>query len=605
MSATIPDIKLIGLAAAIVLNHPLVFEDTQGAFLTGCDPQTGLSGLEETQISENCGGTIAFIQMDDKGQYFAKVDGTPILLEGEEKFYKALLTAVKQCGSDIVTEEEARTLRLAISDFVQRNADMLALKWPGEMPRSGDKPEHTVIDMPVFDEDITSDANPNAKEMGAWRTFLQRHIWNVETVVTRNLISVGVPTTAREYARRSVLPALFENLPMAARTTAGGVAAALPIVLQLAGVVRDIRAGTQTPESLRARIANIMLVAGTGAALTATGGLSAAANALIAAIFVYVPLRDFSQYFLLLQDNNDSSAKLGPTALSAAAYTGNQIAVDQGMEMLASALEPSMGALTANMVGRALINIGGETLDELTYRGLHAYSSSNPGLEFDLRFRARDKMTRETALDQVLNTLTGRASLFGAAFSGAYAAPIQGLLNSMVVGAILGAGYVPFIYGHAQKRTGDDHHREDEKLPSLQSVLCESTLVKGRSDTENLTASQVAGGQELIVTALGRAGGTGDVDIAASGLSSRAVAINAGAIHMTAEHKNNDYKGDENSGGSSWRQTRDHTSPAAGSFIEGETDVNLSAGRIAVTGSDISSNGTIALQVDQELRTYM
>ncbi|MBE5254236.1 hypothetical protein [Mixta mediterraneensis] len=225
----------------------------------------------------------------------------------------------------------------------------------------------------------------------------------------------------------------------------------MPVVLQLAAIAQDINKGIQTPESLRSRLANIALVVGTGTALAATGGLSVATNALIAAVFVYVPVRDLSQYFLQLQDNNKGPLNIKATVFSATAYAGNQFAVDQGMDMLSDALEPAMGKLAANIVGRALVNIGGETLDELTSRGANAYVSNNPELKIDIDFRPKDEITRKTILDQLCNTLASRASLFSASFSGAYSTPVQGILNSMVVGGILGAGYTPFVYSHAQK----------------------------------------------------------------------------------------------------------------------------------------------------------
>ncbi|EOS96288.1 hypothetical protein LU631_18470 [Erwinia tracheiphila] len=344
-------------------------------------------------------------------------------------------------------EEIKNLIRLPTSPCQQRAESSSALCRQAAQSRSNDSP-HIIIEIP--ESELNRVAHREAPE--SWQTFFQRHVKNTGTILTRNAVSVGIPTAAREYVRRSALPALFKTLPQAAQVSLAGVSVAMPVVLQLAAIVRDIKEGTQTPESLRSRLANIALVVGTGTALATTGGLSSAANALIAAVFVYVPVRDLSQYFLQLQDNNEGSLNIKATAFSATAYAGNQIAVDQGMNMLSDALEPVMGKLAANIVGRALVNIGGETLDELTSRGANAYVSNNAELKIDIDFRPRDEITRKTALDQVCNTLASRASLFSAAFSGAYAVPVQGILNSMVVGGILGAGYIPFVYSHAQKR---------------------------------------------------------------------------------------------------------------------------------------------------------
>ncbi|WP_336845133.1 hypothetical protein [Providencia rettgeri] len=315
---------------------------------------------------------------------------------------------------------------------------------------------HIIIDMPS-DEDDTN-INPASPNYGL--IYFKLHAKNVGIVLARNLASVGIPTGVREYVRRAVLPTLFSGISPAARVSIGGIAMAAPVVLQLIGIARDIHAGTQTVNSLRSRLANIALVVGTGTTLAATGGLSAAANALIAAVFVYVPLRDLSQYFLQLGDNNKPEVNFNATALSAAAYMGNQAAVDHGMEILSKTLTPVIGELAANILGRAIINIGGETVDELTNRGLHARAFSNPKLKFNIGFRPKEKITCETAIDHVLNTLTGRASLFSAAYAGAYATPTQGILNSMVVGAILGAGYIPFVYSHEHKQPKHSYNLE-------------------------------------------------------------------------------------------------------------------------------------------------
>lgn len=343
-------------------------------------------------------------------------------------------------------EETKNLLRSSTAPLQQCAESSYAIYRPAAQPQNDGSP-HIIIEIP--ESELNTVAYREAPE--SWHAFFQRHVKNTGSILTRNAISVGIPTAAREYVRRSALPALFKRLPQAAQVSLAGVSVAIPVVLQLAAIVRDIKEGTQTPESLRSRLANIALVVGTGTALATTGGLSAAANALIAAVFVYVPIRDLSQYFLQLQDNNKGPLNIKATAFSATAYAGNQIAVDQGMDMLSDALEPVMGKLAANIVGRALVNIGGETLDELTSRGANAYVSNNAELKIDIDFRPRDEITRKTALDQICNTLASRASLFSAAFSGAYAVPVQGILNSMVVGGILGAGYIPFVYSHAQK----------------------------------------------------------------------------------------------------------------------------------------------------------
>ncbi|MET3432989.1 filamentous hemagglutinin [Herbaspirillum seropedicae] len=137
------------------------------------------------------------------------------------------------------------------------------------------------------------------------------------------------------------------------------------------------------------------------------------------------------------------------------------------------------------------------------------------------------------------------------------------------------------------------------------------SVVTGRSDrydlnvvghTENLTTSQIAAGKGLSIVASGQ-NGSGDITLAASRLSSKEgeVTLNAaGDISIGAMQKNNDNRIDER-GGKAWMKTHDSSSVAAGSLIEGEKGVNLIAtgrsdGKVSVAGSDIYSNGTIAIQ---------
>ena len=433
--------------------------------------QSGRHGDNHFSILDENSREILSVTLDDAGKYTVKCQGHQTMThDANGLLYKMMQQPRTSNGTycapegketvfviDIYAKEENKNLPRSPTDLRQQNAESSDTPCRQVVPSQSSDSPHTTIEIP--ESVLNTAAHSEASE--SWQAFFQRHVKNTGAILTRNAVSVGMPTAAREYVRRAALPALFETLPQAAQVSLAGVSIAMPAVLQLAAIARDIKEGTQTPETLRSRLANIALVVGTGTALAATGGLAVAANALIAAVFVYVPLREFSQYFLQLQDNNEGPLNIKATAFSAAVYAGNQIAVDQGMDMLSDALEPAMGKLAANIVSRALVNIGGETLDELTSRSANAYVSHNPELKIGIDFRPKDEITRKTALDQVCNTLASRASLFSASFSGAYAAPVQGILNSMVVGGILGAGYTPFVYSHAQSEVyADGGHGE-------------------------------------------------------------------------------------------------------------------------------------------------
>lgn len=279
---------------------------------------------------------------------------------------------------------------------------------------------------------------------------LQLHAKNMGKALSRNMLSVGIPTAMREYMAKNVLPFLLRNAPAGANIALAGIAIATPIALQLMGIARDLHAGTQTRASLAARLANIALITGAGSALVASGGAVAAANALVAAVFVYVPLRDAIQYFVRLGDNNKPSICLNVCSKSAAAYAVNQVLVSEGMELLARALEPLLGHTAANMVGKAIVNTTGEAVDEMTYRCINSLQQQNPSLQLNVTSRKAEELNLKTATDQLLNTIASRSALFATTFSAANAVPFSGVLNSMVIGASLGAGYLPFFYSHAQ-----------------------------------------------------------------------------------------------------------------------------------------------------------
>ncbi|MGG2142166.1 hypothetical protein [Symbiopectobacterium sp. RP] len=54
-------------------------------------------------------------------------------------------------------------------------------------------------------------------------------------------------------------------------------------------------------------------------------------------------------------------------------YSGNQTAVDIGMDVVSNALSGSMSGLMGNIVGRSTVNLIGEFGDDFCYRGINAF----------------------------------------------------------------------------------------------------------------------------------------------------------------------------------------------------------------------------------------
>lgn len=296
--------------------------------------------------------------------------------------------------------------------------------------------------------DAASDINTETLQ-----SLVQRHGKNISQALGQKLLSVGISTAVREYMTRRGFPALLQPLPASVSVSLGAFALATPIVLQLAGIARDTCNGRQTASSLGARLTNLALMTGAIAALSATVGIGVATNALLAAIFVYVPLRDIIQYFLPLRDNNPPGINLCASASTALLYSVNQTLVSEGMNVLSAALQPALDHDLAEVCGKALVNTVGETVDEITWRRLNAQCKQNSSLRLQWQVRKRHDINPQTLTDQLLNTIAARAALFGTSYSVSAATPLLPLLNSLVTGATLGASYLPFVYNHSQSPT--------------------------------------------------------------------------------------------------------------------------------------------------------
>lgn len=314
------------------------------------------------------------------------------------------------------------------------------------------KKEHDFPAVPEIKITLSSEKGNAAShiKVATLQSLIQRHGKNISQALGQKLLSVGISTAVREYMTRRGFPALLQPLPASVSVSLGAFALATPIVLQLAGIARDTCNGRQTASSLGARLTNLALMTGAIAALSATVGIGVATNALLAAIFVYVPLRDIIQYFLPLRDNNPPGINLCASASTALLYSVNQTLVSEGMNVLSAALLPALDHDLAEVCGKALVNTVGETVDEITWRRLNAQRKHNSSLRLQWQVRKRHDINPQTLTDQLLNTIAARAALFGTSYSVSAATPLLPLLNSLVTGATLGASYLPFVYNHSQ-----------------------------------------------------------------------------------------------------------------------------------------------------------
>lgn len=314
-----------------------------------------------------------------------------------------------------------------------------------------------------------------------WGQWFGAHATNLGNIATRLAVTVGIPTFCREVARRGPLAMLATAAPPLSVVGGATFGAVVPIALQVGAIVRDATNHTQTRTSLASHVVSIMMVGGTMTALAATGGLAAAAPALIAANAVYTPMRDLLQYYLQLNDNNNGTARhpftLTAVGASAVTYGFNQMAVGSGMDALGASLshrflelngnpatttwQGAMLSASGHAVGRSIMNLGGETLDEVVLRGLQAATAGttdNGSLEVRMGLRPAAQRTWTAVVGQILNTHSGRQTLFAAAFNVAYAidaaqadrvpAARLGHIENAASSAILAVGYPAFLGAH-------------------------------------------------------------------------------------------------------------------------------------------------------------
>jgi hypothetical protein len=245
----------------------------------------------------------------------------------------------------------------------------------------------------------------------------------------------------REIVQSVIEPALTGL----AATVVGGASLLTPVALEIAGLIRDTHTGVGNRMTLISRVLKLLLVGSAGITLSVTG-IRRAAPAL-AAMTIYTGLRDTIQNFVQLGDNNTRLSSPA-TGIAAVAYAGNQAVVDRAMTALVGLLEPLIGPIWAGATGRALVNIGGEFLADLTQRGITSALTQEPGnvrpLEITLTL-SRDG----DATNRLLNTAAGRESLLVAAVAFAVACG-GGLAGGLAAAATLGVGYWPFIFCHAQ-----------------------------------------------------------------------------------------------------------------------------------------------------------
>lgn len=127
-----PGFIFICLAAAtrpeIVHGKALMLTHANGERFVASDPEKGTLCPVHTEPFTKGSHDVAEIQIDDD-RYLARVNDTFIAVEGEDAFYKAIISAVKQCNDETVTNDEIENLRFGLADIIEQGADELWQRW--------------------------------------------------------------------------------------------------------------------------------------------------------------------------------------------------------------------------------------------------------------------------------------------------------------------------------------------------------------------------------------------------------------------------------------------------------------------------------------------
>ncbi|MCW2480780.1 hypothetical protein [Candidatus Symbiopectobacterium sp. NZEC135] len=318
--------------------------------------------------------------------------------------------------------------------------------------------------------------NQESKEVTNAESLKQRGVRyasNMGAVLLRNTLSVAVGTGIREYVRRDALPETFANLPRSSLALISSIVIAMPLVLQLSGLACDYCNGELNGSVFMGRLSSLLFVVVTGMCLWYGDNFEHAALLLVAGL-IYVLFRDTTQFIFPLQDNNSNQLSLAAVTASGLLYSGNQTAVDIGMDIASNALSGSMSSVMANIVGRSAVNFVGEFGDEFCYRGINAFRKKNRALSVKLSMRNKEDFTRKAIIDCTLNTLASRASIIVSAYAAASALPFGGYAASAIVGGTMGCAYAGFAYAHNQNR----------KNPEPEATEMESIETEENQETE-------------------------------------------------------------------------------------------------------------------------
>lgn len=272
----------------------------------------------------------------------------------------------------------------------------------------------------------------------------------------RNLLSVTIPTMVRVITEKYLIPSVSKKTTRNIICAKFATATMLPVGLHLLGFIRDLRTGKidlHNNHKLHARTISMSLIFVTHIfaffSSKSDESLDSFVNSQLAAVCFYVPLRDFLQYFLRLQDNNVQQLKFNVCFTSAFFYSINQFFISLGTKKLADILTSCLpNKIITILIAFTTLNTIGETIDELTYRKINAIENKNNFLRIFLRSRSLKEIDIKSCGNQLCNTMAGRMTMISSLISIAYCFDSESILKNFLLGLVTILTYVSFFYVH-------------------------------------------------------------------------------------------------------------------------------------------------------------
>jgi hypothetical protein len=307
---------------------------------------------------------------------------------------------------------------------------------------------------------------------------------SVANSVTRNIVSVMLPTMLRQYLNQG-LATNIRGRSQEVQFALGMTAALIPPVLLVLGACINRETSTPPSDVSRAVLALTTIGAVATAVCTGRDTLESAAPSLIGYL-IYAAMRDGVQKFIKL-DNPDANPQLrvGTSAMGALAYAANQAAINtmMGRESPSGAAAAGKSLQGKAGMARGATNTFGESVDDTFLNWLKSREAGKP-LRLTLSVDAPS--LRELA-STYTTTAPARASLgvtdilltgvIGAALQNTDLSPTaQNNLNNFFGAAVLGILYPAFEHIHQERLQNNGSTRSDGETGDVGGRMSQLSL---------------------------------------------------------------------------------------------------------------------------------